>query len=158
MIGEWFDRDEFKINVGLGIDSPDYKQQKASMLLQVFAAFNQAMSGQTLPNLLPKMYQGFRDQVEALGYNPDQMLMSRDEFQQFYQQLLQQAQVQAEQPPDPMQQAMAQLQLESMQAEVAEKRAKAEKAQAEAEKARAETLIAIQSAQAGVSDPAKVIV
>jgi hypothetical protein len=158
MVGEWFDRDEFKINVGLGIDSPDYKQQKASMLLQVFAAFNQAMSGQTLPNLLPKMYQGFRDQVEALGYNADQMLMSRDEFQQFYQQLLQQAQAQAQQPPDPMQQAMLQLQLESLQAEVAEKRAKAEKAQAEADKARAETMIAIQSAQAGVSDPSKVIV
>jgi membrane carboxypeptidase/penicillin-binding protein len=128
------------------------------MLLQVFAAFNQAMSGQTLPNLLPKMYQGFRDQVEALGYDADQMLMSREEFQQFFQQLLQQQQAAAQQPPDPIQQAMIQLQLESLQAEVAEKKAKANKAEAEAEKARAETMIAVQQAQSGVLDPAKVIV
>lgn len=158
IVGEWYEREEFKINVGLGIDSPDYKQQKASMLLQVFAQFNQAMSGQTLPNLLPKMYQGFRDQVEALGYDADQMLMSRDEFGQFFQQLLQQQQQAQQQPPDPMQQALQQLQLESLQAEVAEKRAKATKAEAEAEKARAETMIAVQAAQFGAQDPAKVIV
>jgi hypothetical protein len=158
--GEWYEREEFKINVGLGVDSPDYKQQKAGMLLQVFAAFNQAMSGTTLPNLLPKMYQGFRDQVESLGYDPDQMLMSRDEFQQFYQQLLQQQQAAAQQPPDPMVQMMQQLQIEGLQAEIDEKRAKAQKAQAEAELAMAEAQIAAKQAMLPPqqNDPAKVIV
>jgi len=143
-VGEWWERDEFVVNVGLGVDSPDYKNFRATQLLQVFAAFNQAMSGQTLPNLLPKMYEGFRDQVSSLGYDPDQMLMDRDEFDQYYQTLLQQSQ----QPPqpDPVAEQTAQLQLAMLEAQVAqlqamadESRAKAQKAQADAEKSIAES-------------------
>jgi hypothetical protein len=143
-VGEWWERDEFVVNVGLGVDSPDYKNFRATQLLQVFAAFNQAMSGQTLPNLLPRMYEGFRDQVSSLGYDPDQMLMSREEFDQYFQNLLQQSQQPAQ--TDPVAEQTAQLQLAMLEAQVAqlqamadESRAKAQKAQADAEKSIAES-------------------
>jgi hypothetical protein len=129
---EWRMREDFTINVGLGVDSPEYKNTKATMLIQVFMTFNQMMSGQVLPNLLPKMYEGFRDQVSSLGYDPDIYLMTRDEFQQFYQTLIQKSQEQAQNGES---EAMKQLQIQSLQAENAEKMAKARKAEAEAMKA-----------------------
>jgi hypothetical protein len=135
-VGEWWERDEFVVNVGLGVDSPDYKNFRATQLLQVFAAFNQAMSGQTLPNLLPRMYEGFRDQVSSLGYDPEQMLMSREEFDQYFQNLLQQSQ--QPQQPDPMAEQTAQLQLQMLQAQVSQLQAMAEESQAKADKARAD--------------------
>jgi hypothetical protein len=170
-VGEWREREDFKINVGLGIDSPEYKQQKAGMLLQVFAAFNQAMSGTTLPNLLPKLYEAFRDQVAALGYNPDQNLMTRQEFQQYYQQLLQQQQQasqqqsQQAQQQQQMQQQVTQMnmqllqsQIGELQAKIKEQEAKVQKTLADADKSRAESAIAIKQAQSGQLDPAKVVI
>jgi hypothetical protein len=159
-IGRWRVRDNFRVNVGLGVDAPDYKNAKAGMLLQVFAAFNQAMSGTTLPNLLPKMYQGFRDQVESLGYDADTMLMSRDEFQQYFQSLMQQhqqqqqAQQQMAQEQQQQQQMLLQLEVQSKQAEIREKIAKAQKAEAEAYKVMAEAQIAQEIGAGGeVKDP-----
>jgi len=135
-VGEWWERDEFRVNVGLGVDSPDYKNARATQLLQVFAAFNQAMSGQTLPNLLPKMYEGFRDQVASLGYDPDQMLMDRDEFAAYQQELL--AQQQQPPQPDPIAEQTTQLQLQMLAAQVAQLQALAQESQAKADKARAD--------------------
>jgi len=161
-IGEWRVRDDFVVNVGLGVDAPDYKQQKAAQLIQIMQMFNQAMSGTMLPNLLKNMYEGFRDQVDALGYDPDTHLMSRDEFEQFFQQLLQQHQQQQQQAQnDPMKQ----LQMRGIQAEVAEKEAKAKQAEAaaqkslaEAKKAEVETMIAMAQLQSGQLQDAKTII
>jgi hypothetical protein len=152
IVGEWKIRNSFKINVGLGVDSPDYKNAKAGMLQQIFMAFNQAMSGTTLPNLLPKMYQGYRDQVESLGYDADQMLMSREEFQIFFQSLQQQAQQnqqaqqQLQQQQQQQQMMLLQLEVQSKQAEIREKVAKAQKAEAEAAKLIQEAQIATEIA------------
>jgi hypothetical protein len=168
-VGEWRVRDEFKVNVGLGVDSPDYKQAKASMLLQVFQQFNAMMSGGVLPNLLPKCYEAFRDQVAALGSDPDTALMTREEFGQFYQNLLQQQQMASEQQKqDPtgqlnMQMLQAQVQqLQSLAQESAAKASKAEadalKSQAEAERARVETMIAIQQLQGGMIGDATTVI
>lgn len=159
-IGEWRIRDEFRVNVGLGVDSPDYKQAKAGMMLQVFQQFNAMMSGGVLPNLLPKCYEAFRDQVAALGNDPDTALMTREEFQQFYQNLLQQQQQASEQqkqdPTGQLNMAMLQAQVSQLQALAQESQAKAakaeadsQKAQAEAERARVETMIAMQQLQMG---------
>jgi hypothetical protein len=161
-VGEWRTRDDFVVNVGLGVDAPDYKQQKAGQLIQVMQMFNQAMSGSMLPNLLKNMYEGFRDQVDSLGYDPDTHLMSRDEFQQFFQQLLQQHQQQQQQAQNDPMKALAQ---RGMQAEVAEKEAKAAQAQAaaqkslaEAKKAEVETMIAMAQLQSGQLQDTKTIV
>ncbi len=145
-IGEWREREDFQVNVGLGVDSPDYKQQKSTMLLQIFAAFNQAMSGGTLPNLLPKMYEAFRTQISSLGYDPDQKLMTREEFQEFYQNLLQQqqqaaqaaAQDQTQQQTQQLNMAMMKAQADQLEAQAQEQQAKAKKAEAEALKAQLE--------------------
>lgn len=145
--GEWRERDDFEVNVGLGVDSPDYKNQRATMMLQVFQAFNQMMSGGMLPNLLPKAYEGFRDQVESLGYDADQYLMSRDEFEQFYQNLLQQQQQAAQQQPDPVQQMTQQLQMAMMKAQADQLSAQAQEQQAKARKADAEATRAELEAQ-----------
>ena len=97
--GQDFLRQEFVVNVGLGVDSPEYKNFKASSLLQLLMAFNQQMSGQTLPNLLPKMFFGFQEAVKALGYDPDVVLLRREEFDQYRQALLQQHQMASQQKP-----------------------------------------------------------
>lgn len=165
-VGEWREREDFVVNVGLGVDSADYKQQKATMLLQIFAAFNQAMSGQTLPNLLPKMYEAFRTQVSALGYNADQKLMSRDEFDQFYQQLLQQHQQQAQaaaqdqtaQQTQQLNMAMMKAQADQLEAQALEQQAKAQKAQAEALKAQLEAEVIRRQLQSGVIGDATTVV
>jgi hypothetical protein len=168
-VGEWRVRDEFKVNVGLGVDSPDYKQAKAAMLLQVFQQFNAMMSGGVLPNLLPKCYEAFRDQVAALGSDPDTALMTREEFQQFYQNLLQQQQMASEQQKqDPTVQlnlAMLQAQVQQLQSLAQESAAKASKAeadaaksQAEAERARVETMIAVQQLQTGMIGDATTVI
>jgi hypothetical protein len=179
LVGEWRDREHFKVNVGLGVDSPDYKQAKATQLLQVFQAFNGAMSGGILPNLMPKLFEAFRDQVEALGYNADQSLMSRDEFQQFYQNLLQQQQQQSQQAQQ-QQQQQAQLgqvtdqlnvqllqeqvrQLQTASQEMAAKAQKAmadvQKALAEVDKVKADSLLAIKELHAPIkTDNVKVVV
>jgi hypothetical protein len=159
-VGEWRLREDYTVNVGLGVDSPEYRQARATQLLMVFQQFNQSMSGSVLPNLLPKMYEGFRDQVTSLGYDPDQNLMSRDEFDQYYQNLIQ-LQQQKSQQPDPMQQ----LQMELLKAEIAKEQANAQKlaadaqrAQAEAEKAQIETQVAMMQLQTGQIGSAKTIV
>jgi hypothetical protein len=168
-VGEWRVRDEFRVNVGLGVDSPDYKQAKAGMLLQVFQQFNQMMSGGVLPNLLPKCYEAFRDQVAALGSDPDTALMTREEFGQFYQNLLQQQQQAGEQQQqDPIPQlnlAMLQAQVQQLQSLAQESAAKAikaeadaQKAQAEAERARVETMIAMQQLQTGMIGNATTVI
>lgn len=158
--GEWRLREDYVVNVGLGVDSPEYRQARATQLLMVFQQFNQSMSGQVLPNLLPKMYEGFRDQVTALGYDPDQNLMSRDEFQQYYQNL-----IQLQQQKSGQQDPMVELQQELLKAEIAKEQANAQKlqadamrAEAEARKAQVETEMAIRQLQTGQIAEAKVYV
>ncbi|MCX8491429.1 MAG: hypothetical protein ORN54_10205, partial [Cyclobacteriaceae bacterium] len=98
--GQDFLRQEFTVNVGLGVDSPEYKNFKAATLLQTLLAFNQQMAGQTLPNLLPKMFFGFQEMVKSLGYDPDVTLLRKEEFDQYQQALIaQHQQAQQQQPP-----------------------------------------------------------
>ena len=156
--GEWRLREDFVVNVGLGVDSPEYRQARSTMLIQVVTAFNQALSGTILPNLLPKVFEGYRDQVESLGYDPDTHLMTRDEFDRYYQNLLQGAQAQqAAQAQDQMAQMLQQLQIANLQAEVRERNAKAAKAEAEANKAVVEAQVAAQAAQQGVEKASVVV-
>jgi len=167
-IGEWRLREDFKVNVGLGVDSADYKQQKASALIAVMQAFNVAMSGQTLPNLMEKMFEGYRDQVAALGYDPDQMLMTREEFKKYHEELIktnQRAQESQQQDPtQKLQLEMLEAQVEQVKSLAKESQAKAlkaeadaQRAQAEAKKAMLEIQIAIQDMQRGVVQPTNVV-
>lgn len=110
-VGEFFDRDEFVINVGLGVDSPEYKQFKAVQLSQILQAANQQMSS-VMPNLVPQVYEAFRLAVNALGLDPDVYFMSRQAFAAFYQQLLA-----PKPPPQPDPIAMANMQLIQAQAQ-----------------------------------------
>ena len=158
-VGEFFERDEFKINVGLGVDSPDYQNYKAQTMLGLLANFNQAMAGQTLPNLMPKVFWAYQEAVKSLGYDPDNMLMNQEEFDQYHQQLIQQHQQAAQNPPkpDPIQMATVQL----LQAQAQSEQAKAQdiigKMRAEIDKLRAEAQFRTAEAQKSALEAQTVI-
>ena len=151
-VGEFFQRDEFKINVGLGVDSPEYQNYKAMTMLALIGAFNQAMSGQTLPNLMPKMFWAYQEAVKSLGYDPDNMLMNQEEFDQYHQQLIKQHQEAAQQKPpqDPTIMATVQLllaQAKQAQADAQKTLAEIAKVQADAKKSESEAMKNIEEAR-----------
>jgi hypothetical protein len=85
-------------------------------MLSLLNAFNQTMS-QMMPNLLPKAFYAYQEAVKSLGYDPDLMLLTKEEFDQFHQQLLMQKQREAQQQPPQDPTIMATVNLLNAQAE-----------------------------------------